>query len=310
MTTPVTSRRAAQVSSPGTPVAQAPAPGLKIGDTGPAVKTLQQCLVRLGYLPAKALAASAGKFDKATWGALAQFKSEHGLRAVGVYGRKAAAALTEALGQAYTPGTSQPPAGTGGSGPVKGPIRTEAVSVGDLKDLTWDKAAAVIQAHGGKVCPNGQPTVLAVRTRNTGTAQYEDAFVVLRPDGKMKVFDASTRPTSTTSASGSWTPTMVLPGNYELWPRWRDGNFNNDAFIIGKSGNNMSVEAALDRNGDGRYSKAELARPIQDNEIRLHRGSSSGTASSAGCFNVKDYDGFLKFLGGRDTRFNMTLVED
>lgn len=45
-----------------------------------------------------------------------------------------------------------------------------------------------------------------------------------------------------------------------------------------------------------------------DNEIRLHRWNSNST-SSAGCFNVQDYDGFLKFLGGRDMRFNLALVE-
>ena len=82
------------------------------------------------------------------------------------------------------------------------------------------------------------------------------------------------------------------------------------SFVIGKAGNNMTVQAAVDRNGDGRYSREELARPVGDDEIRLHRGNSNGTTSSAGCFNVKDYDAFLKFLGGRDTRFNMTLVED
>lgn len=307
------SSAAAPTSSPPPPVAQAPSPGLKLGESGADVKALQQCLVRLGYLSEKELRAARGSFDKATWNALAKFKSEHGLRAVGVYGQKAASALTRALGQGYTPGQAAP-AGNGKPGtadqmdPAGRAGRSGPVEVGDIKDMTYEKAAAIVRAHGGKVCPNGQPTVLAIRTRNDGTRQYEDHFVVLRPDGKMKVFDATTRPTSTTSG-GSYNPTMVLPGNYELWPRWRDGKFNNDAFIIGQAGEDMSIPAAVDRNGDGRYSKDELSRPIQDNEIRLHRGNSNGTTSSAGCFNVKDYDAFLKFLGGRDARFNMTLIE-
>lgn len=177
----------------------------------------------------------------------------------------------------------------------------------DPRQLTWDQAAAIVRAHGGKVCPGGRPTILAIRDRNRGTPTYDDAFVVLRADGKVKTFAASTRPTSTTS-SGGWEPTMVLPGNYELWPRWRDGRFNDDAFVIGTSWG-MAVPAARDTNGDGRYSRAERQNPILDSEIRLHRGNAS-TTSSAGCFNVQDYDGFLRFIGGRDVRLNLTLVKD
>ena len=39
------------------------------------------------------------------------------------------------------------------------------------------------------------------------------------------------------------------------------------------------------------------------------RGNAS-TTSSAGCFNVKDYDGFLASVGGRDVTFGLTVVED
>jgi hypothetical protein len=87
------------------------------------------------------------------------------------------------------------------------------------------------------------------------------------------------------------------------------GKFNNDAFIIGNTGGGVTVPVARDRNGDGRYSKAELASAISSSEIRLHRGNAS-TTSSAGCFNVKDYDGFLASVGGRDVTFGLTGVED
>ncbi len=188
------------------------------------------------------------------------------------------------------------------------PAKTSApVEIGNLKDLTWEKATAMIRAQGGQLFANGQPTVLAIRTENDGTKAYEDVFVVLKPDGQMKAFAATTRPGFTTP-SGGWNPEMVLPGNYTLTPRWRDGKFNNDAFIVGSSRNNMTVPTAVDRNGDGVYSASEMASPSQSNEIRLHRGNAS-TTSSAGCFNVQDYDAFLAFLGGRDVSFNLTLVE-
>jgi len=188
------------------------------------------------------------------------------------------------------------------------PAKTSApVEVGNLKDLTWEKATAMIRAQGGELFANGQPTVLAIRTENDGTKAYEDVFVVLKPDGQMKAFAASTRPGFTTP-SGGWNPEMVLPGNYTITPRWRDGKFNDDAFIVGSSSKNMTVPTAVDRNGDGVYSASEMASPSHSNEIRLHRGNAS-TTSSAGCFNVQDYDAFLAFLGGRDVSFNLTLVE-
>ncbi|MBM3269438.1 MAG: EF-hand domain-containing protein [Candidatus Sericytochromatia bacterium] len=179
------------------------------------------------------------------------------------------------------------------------------VDVGSLRDLTWDEAVNIIRSRGGELFENGRPAVLAVRTANAGTTTYDDAFVVLKPDGGMKTFAATTRPGFTTPGGG-WDPAMVLPGNYEITPRWRDGKFNNDAFIIGTD-DGWNVKAAEDRNGDGRYSRAELNRPVSSDEIRLHRGNDT-TTSSAGCFNVQDYDGFLAYMGGRDVSFNMTLV--
>ncbi len=188
------------------------------------------------------------------------------------------------------------------------PSSTSApVDVGNLKNLTWAQAVATVRSQGGELFENGQPTVLAIRTDNDGTRAYEDVFVVLKPDGQMKAFAATTRPGFTTP-SGGWNPEMVLPGNYTITPRWRDGKFHNDAFVIGSSQTNMTVPTAVDRNGDGSYSASEMASPSSSDEIRLHRGNADST-SSAGCFNVQDYDAFLAFLGGRDVSFNLTLVQ-
>ena len=101
---------------------------------------------------------------------------------------------------------------------------------------------------------------------------------------------------------------MVVPGNYSLTPRWRDGKYNNDAFIVGNTSGGMTVRTAADSNGDGVYSQSEIANTHTSSEIRLHRGNANST-SSAGCFNVQDYDAFLAYLGGRDVSFNLTLVE-
>jgi len=179
------------------------------------------------------------------------------------------------------------------------------VNVGSIEGLTWDKAADIIRSQGGKLFENGRPTVLAVRTDNAGTQSYDDVFVVLKPNGEMQTFAATTRPGFTTD-SGGWSPDMVVPGNYRITPRPADGKWD-DAFYVGTE-SGTTVMAAKDTNGDGRYSRSEIANPVSDDEIRLHRGNATST-SSAGCFNVQDYNAFLNFIGGRNASFDLTLVE-
>ncbi|MEN9798345.1 MAG: hypothetical protein RL653_2041 [Pseudomonadota bacterium] len=293
------------------PTLEAPKSGLKYGMRGPEVQKLQESLVKLGYMTKAEMATGPGIFGPRTWRALANFKAAHGLKKIGVYGPKAREALARAL--AGEPGRVRKTdtTGTGGSSGTTGPTPTprpapaERVNVGNIRDLTWDKAADIIRSRGGQVNPGGKPTVLAVRTANGGTSSYNDFFVVLKPGGKMAVFEATTRPTSL----GAYGKAMVLPGNYELSPRWRDGKFNNDAFLLKNANGGMSVDVARDVNGDGRYSEREMNGGYDSDLIRLHRGGSNSTASS-GCFNVKDYDAFLRFVGGRDVSFNLTLVED
>jgi hypothetical protein len=149
--------------------------------------------------------------------------------------------------------------------------------------------------------------VLAIRTNNAGTRAWEDHFVVLKPNGEMKSFAATTRPHFTTP-SGQWNPVMLLPGNYELTPRWKDHKWNN-AFIINSESGSSSVKVARDSNRDGKFSSSELARPGSSTLIRLHPGV-SGAPSSAGCLNVKDYDAFIRYIGGTEVRFGLTLIED
>jgi peptidoglycan hydrolase-like protein with peptidoglycan-binding domain len=298
------------------PTLEAPRAGLKYGMRGPEVQKLQESLVKLGYMTKAEMATGPGIFGPRTWRALANFKAAHGLKKIGVYGPKAREALTRAL--AGEPGrvrNNDVPAGGGGRTqgttptprprPADPTTPTERVNVGNIRNLSWDKAADIIRARGGQVNPGGKPTVLAVRTANGGTSGYNDFFVVLKPGGKMAVFEATTRPTSL----GAYGKAMVLPGNYELSPRWRDGKFSNDAFLLKNASGGMTVDVARDVNGDGRYSEREMTAGYDSDLIRLHRGGSNSTASS-GCFNVKDYDAFLRFVGGRDVSFNLTLVED
>ena len=300
---------------PAVPTLEVPKAGLRYGMKGPEVQKLQEALVKLGYMTREEMATGPGIFGPRTWRALAHFKAAHGLKKIGIYGPKAAEALGRALagepgrirktgtgGSAGTGGTGGGTAVTGGNTPVD---RTRRVDVGNIRNLTWEKAADIVRARGGQVNPGGRPTVLAVRTANGGTSGYNDFFVVLKPGGQMKVFEATTRPTRL----GAYGQAMVLPGNYELSPRWRDGKYSNDAFVLHNAQGGMTVDVARDANGDGRYSEREMSAGYDSDLIRLHRGGSNSTSSS-GCFNVQDYDAFLRYVGGRDMRFNLTLVED
>lgn len=168
--------------------------------------------------------------------------------------------------------------------------------------LTRAQAEDLVRKGGGKVNPGGKATVLALRTKTSATRTYKDTFIVLKPDGSMQPFVANTRP----SRSG-YNKAMLKPGAYELSPRWRDGKFNNDAFLVKSSNGSMTVGVGRDANGDGVYSNKEMTSNYSSGQIRLHRGRGNNTSSS-GCLNCKDYDGFLKSVGGRDASFNMVLV--
>lgn len=171
-----------------------------------------------------------------------------------------------------------------------------------VDNISYTKACEMVKNAGGQLNPDGKPTVLAIRGDNTTSRTYQDAFIVLKPDGTMEKFAANTRPTSAGQDKA-----MLKNGEYNVKPRWQDAKWQ-DAFIVGSSHDNNRVAVSRDKNGDGQYSDNELNSNNSSDTIRLHRGKSNGTTSSAGCLNVKDYDGFLDALGGRKTEFNLVLV--
>lgn len=200
-------------------------------------------------------------------------------------------------------------AGSGRQGPhgLNGPAPAAAGShqsagVTNAANLSRAQAEDLVRKGGGQVNPNGRPTVLALRSATSATRTYKDTFIVLKPDGSMAPFEGNTRP----STSGK-DKAMLKPGAYELSPRWRDGKFNNDAFVVKSANGSMNVGVGRDANGDGVYSDKEMNSNYSSSLIRFHRGRGNNTSSS-GCINCKDYDGFLRAVGGRDASFNFVLV--
>ena len=150
--------------------------------------------------------------------------------------------------------------------------------------------------------PGGRPTVLALRTKTKATSTYDDVYVVLKKDGSMENFKGSTQPTSSGKDRA-----ILKPGAYEISPRWRDGKFNNDAFLVKSKSGSMDVGVGRDSNADGVYSDGEMNANTSSSQIRLHRGGANST-SSTGCLNVQNYDGFLQSVGGKDSNFNLVVV--
>ena len=171
-----------------------------------------------------------------------------------------------------------------------------------INNISYAKACELVKNAGGQLNPDGKPTVLAIRSDNSTSRSYQDAFLVLKPDGTMEKFAANTRPTSKGQDKA-----MLKEGEYQITPRWKDGKFSNDAFVVGSTAKNSNVAVARDANGDGQYDD-DLNGNASSSTIRLHRGKKDGTTSSAGCLNVKDYDSFLNSVGGDQAKFNMVLV--
>lgn len=265
---------------------------------GASVLQLQRQLKALGLFHGR----PTGYFGPVTRQAVRAFERQQGYRQVdGIAGSTVRSALARLTAQ---PQARRPnPVTTREPTQVLSPRETGRVSLpGGLGNLTWERAAALVRQNGGTVNPGGRPTVLALRTGGGATRSYNDVYVVLKPGGQMAVFQGSTRPTGTRRGMA-----MLEPGNYELSPRWRDGKFNNDAFLVKSTNGSLTVGVDRDLNGDGVWSQSERARRDTSSTIRLHRGGANST-SSAGCLNIRNYDAFLRFVGGRDARFNLSLA--
>ena len=167
------------------------------------------------------------------------------------------------------------------------------------------RGCQMLQPAPGSRAWRRPPSILAVRTDNAGTVNHEDKFLVVKPNGQMRSFAGTTRPTVTYDNSG-FSPDMVVTGNYKISPRPADGKWS-DAFYIERQNGDMAVPTAKDRNGDmavptakdrngdtavptakdrngdGRYSASEIANPVLDDEIRLHPGNATTTRPLVRC---------------------------
>ncbi len=87
-------------------------------------------------------------------------------------------------------GSSNSTAATGGSAGTSSSADLPNGAAG----LTFAKAAELVKKGGGEVNPGGKPTVLALCSKTSASATYQDTFVVLKPDRTLQHFSANTAP--------------------------------------------------------------------------------------------------------------------
>lgn len=312
MTAPITSTNPAFRPSSTTPPAQlgphlAQAESgqmLRRGQSGDGVRELQQELNKRGFHLEED-----GQFGPATEAAVRQFQQSNNAKVDGIVGPETVGRLrsvppgTQSVSQ-YTPPTTPPVQ----MAPVTGTEREQ-----------YAMYASMVTRAGGQVCPNGQPTVLGLR-QGDGSSQrsYNDAFVVLTPDGHVHRFGGATHPGQNSSTAspdvtgdGRGDVGTIRPGNYRVVPNGEHaGAASFHVQTLGGSGN---IPGWRDTNHDGQFTDAERAASERRGDtlsgVLFHQGNAS-TPSSIGCQTMSpaEYRRFLDAVGGSRASFTYTLV--
>jgi hypothetical protein len=202
------------------------------------------------------------------------------------------------------------------------PLTVDGVRVGDapapaaeLPSATpearaFARWANLIRAHGGEVNPSGRASVLGLRTRDGVTRSFEDKLVVLSPDGRVREFAASTRPSGTTSRNGGVAELAV--GTYTVHPH--GPHYGRPSWEVRTRSGSSRVPVYRDLNGDAAYSPEEKRALRTGSGILFHVPNPSThdqAPTSIGCINVRarDWDAFIRALGGPTKSFAFTLIE-
>jgi hypothetical protein len=102
----------------------------------------------------------------------------------------------------------------------------------------------------------------------------------------------------------------LVPGNYRVVPNGPHCD-RPSWHVLTERGSGI-VPVYRDRNGDSRYSEAELASPTTGDSILFHVPNPvrPNVPSSIGCINLRgsDWDEFTRSVGGARATFAFTLV--
>lgn len=289
---------------------------LKRGSSGEGVMELQKALNARGWTLEED-----GKFGPATEAALREFQQRSGAKVDGVVGPETVGKLTGTAGTQVNQPDAVPPTGADGTSDYQpnAPAPVDLTPPSGDERARYDAYAAMVRRAGGEVCPNGQPTVLAIRAGEGGAArEYRDRFVVLTPNGRVQEFTGATYPGQSSSRAspdvtgdGRGDVGMIRPGNYTVVP---NGNHAGAAsYHVRTLGGSGSIPGWRDSNQDGTYSGTERGASERRGDrltgVLFHQGNSSAP-SSIGCqtMSPSEYRRFIDAVGGPRASFTFTLV--
>ncbi len=279
---------------------------LRRGSRGDAVRELQQALNARG-----ARLEVDGDFGPRTEAAVRDFQRRTGAAVDGVVGPQTLSKL------ASTPPGPTPPRDDYRP-PTTGPVTLPSTN-GTARER-WEMYASMVRRAGGEVCPNGQPTVLGLRSGpGASTRQYDDRFVVLTPDGRVHELRGATHPGQASSSlspdvtgDGVGDVGMIRPGNYSVAP---NGLYKGSpSFHVRTTGGSGAISGVRDTNHDGRFSDSERSASERRGDrltgVLFHPGNANAPRS-IGCLTLPpaEFNRFLQAVGGSRASFSFTLVE-
>lgn len=190
----------------------------------------------------------------------------------------------------------------------------------EMRKLSYDQYAALIKEAGGKLHPEGMPSVLAIRFQTHIKPVYDDLIVVLTADKKVAVFDGATHPSTHSlpnfmrdvNGDGLHDVGMIRPGNYVAVPngKWL-GYWSYRLLTTGGSG---ELPGWRNTKRDGDYSKEEKRASEKRGDtvdgILIHQGHQKG-AFSVGCntLSPENIRKFVAAVGGEKAKFTYTLID-
>lgn len=320
MVASITNRPRVQTSTPTSDVGpglRAAADGqfLRRGSSGEGVLELQKALNARGWRLEED-----GKFGPATEAALREFQGRTGAKVDGVVGPETVGKLQGSQGAQVNRRDPAEPRPNGGSNfePSRpGPVDLRPPS--NDERAKFEFYASMVRRAGGEVNPNGQPTVLGLRSGTGGAArEYHDRFVVLMPNGRVHEFQGATYPGQTRSTmspdvtgDGVGDVGMIRPGNYQVVPNGPHAGA--ESFHVRTLGGSGNLPGWRDTNHDGAYSEAEQAASQRRGDslsgVLFHQGNSNAP-SSIGCQTMSpaEFRRFVDTIGGGRTSFTYTLV--
>jgi hypothetical protein len=199
--------------------------------------------------------------------------------------------------------------------PIAGLTRPGASASEAERFAYW---STVVKAGGGQVNPHGMTTVLGVRGlaadgglhHTSVNRDYNDTFVILRPDGRVFEFGGSTHPGNEIAAGVPALGVGLLrPGSYVAQPHGQ--RFGSDSFAITTERGGGAVPGVRDADHDGLFSPQESATSQTRGDTMTGVLFHQNSAYSVGCqtFEPASWARFVEALGGPKKAFSYTLVE-